>query len=91
LRTNLGKLPFEILREHLKPDDVILVSEDEIIRACQLVLERMKVVIEPSSATVVAALLKDERFKGKRVCCVLSGGNIDMASLFDFLRTQIKE
>lgn len=91
LRTNLGNLPFEIMRENLTPNDVILVSEDEIISACQLVLERMKIVIEPSSATVVAALLKDERFKGKKVCCVLSGGNIDMSSLFSFLKTQIKE
>lgn len=46
----------------------------------------MKLVIEPSSATVVAAVLKDERFKGKKVCCIVSGGNFDMSVLFEHLK-----
>jgi threonine dehydratase len=50
----------------------------------------MKLVIEPSSATVVAAVLKDDRFKGKRVCCMISGGNIDMTVLFNHLHSQAK-
>lgn len=50
----------------------------------------MKIVIEPSSATVVAAVIKDARFKGKKVCCVVSGGNLDMSVLFKHLRTQAK-
>ncbi len=54
-------------------------------------MERMKIVIEPSSATVVAAVLKDERFKGKKVCCILSGGNIDFSVLFSHLKSQIKQ
>jgi len=49
----------------------------------------MKLVIEPSSATVIAAVLKDGRFKGKNVCCIISGGNIDMASFFDGLRSKV--
>jgi threonine dehydratase len=61
------------------------------VEATQLVMERMKIVIEPSSATVVAAVLKDDRFKGKRVCCVISGGNVDMSTLFAHLKTQIKQ
>ncbi len=46
----------------------------------------MKIVIQPSSATVVAAVLKDNRFKDKSVCCIISGGNIDMKYLFDDFR-----
>ena len=48
----------------------------------RLVFERMKIVIEPSCATVVAAVLKDPRFKGKKVCGIISGGNVDMSVLF---------
>ena len=53
-------------------------------------MERMKIVIEPSSATVVAAVLKDSRFKGKKVCCIISGGNFDMGVLFSDLRSKAK-
>ena len=89
LRVNLGVKPYEILKDHLKADDVILVTEKEIIDAMQLVFERMKIVIEPSSATVVAGLLKDNRFKGKNVCCIISGGNVDLSTYFDFLRSKL--
>ena len=54
----------------------------------KLVFERMKIVIEPSSATVVAAVLKDSRFKDKKVCCIISGGNADMPVLFKHLNAQ---
>ena len=54
-------------------------------------MERMKIVIEPSSATVVAALIKDERFKGKTVAAVFSGGNVNMSSLFEHMRSLIKQ
>jgi len=90
LRTSLGPITFSILRDHLKSEDIILVTESEIIDATQLVLERMKIVIEPSSATVVAAVLKDPRFKGKKVCCIISGGNVDMSVLFQHLKSQAK-
>jgi threonine dehydratase len=50
----------------------------------------MKLVIEPSSATVVAAVLKDDRFKNKNVCCIISGGNIDMSALFENFREKAK-
>lgn len=56
----------------------------------KLVFERMKIVIEPSSATVIAAVLKDSRFKGKKVCCIISGGNADTSVLFDHLKSTIK-
>lgn len=89
LRTNLGQLPFEILKELQPAEDVILVEEEDIVAAQRLVMERMKIVVEPSSATVVAALLKDQRFTGKKVCCILSGGNVDLSSFFDNLKRKI--
>lgn len=49
----------------------------------------MKMVIEPSSATVLAAVLKDPRFKEKRVCCIISGGNIDMDGYFSSLKAKL--
>jgi threonine dehydratase len=49
----------------------------------------MKMAIEPSSATVVAAVMKDGRFKGKKVCCIISGGNIDMGTYFTSLKAKL--
>jgi threonine dehydratase len=80
LRTTLGRLTFSVIREHV--DDILCVSEDEIIAAMRLVWERMKIVIEPSSSVAVAALLKSPRlFAAKRVGVILSGGNVDLDSL----------
>jgi threonine dehydratase len=51
----------------------------------------MKLVIEPSSATVVAAVLKNkERFKDKKVCCIISGGNVELDSLWKDFRIKAK-
>lgn len=55
----------------------------------------MKIVIEPSSATVIAALLQEAqkenggRFKGKRVACILTGGNVDMSAFFDAMYIKV--
>jgi threonine dehydratase len=63
-------------------DDIITVSEAEIIEAMRLVYERMKIIIEPSCAVPLAALLKNkERFKGQKVGIILSGGNVDLGKL----------
>ena len=61
-------------------DDVVLVDEDEIIRAIFFLLEREKMVVEGAGAVGVAALLEDKLpiRQGERVVCILSGGNIDM-------------
>jgi threonine dehydratase len=76
LRTALGTLTFPILYHHL--EDILLVSEDEIREATTLIWTRLKLVIEPSGAVVLAALLKHrDLFEGKRVGLVLSGGNVD--------------
>lgn len=80
LRASLCERTFSIIREHVR--DIFLVSEDEIVRAMHLVWERMKIVIEPSSAVPLAAALKHkEHFRGRRVAIVLSGGNVDLEKL----------
>ena len=77
------------MKQNLTTDDIILVSEEEIVDAMRLVMERMKIVIEPSSATVVAAVLKDKRFRDKNVCCIITGGNLDMSSFFDSIKAKL--
>ena len=80
LRTTLGELTFAVIRQHV--EDIICVSEVEIIAAMRLVWERMKLIIEPSSAVPVAAVLKSPQlFRAKRVGIILSGGNVDLDSL----------
>ncbi len=80
LRTNLGIYTFEIISKYV--NDIITVSEEEIIAAMRLIWERMKIIIEPSSAVPFAALLQQkERFKGKKIGMILTGGNVDVNNL----------
>ena len=80
LRTSLGRLTFPILRALLA--EVVTVSEEGIVAAMRLVWERMKVLIEPSAAVPVAALLEGALpARGLRVGVILSGGNLDLDAL----------
>jgi len=80
LRATLCELTFSILRERL--DEVVLVSEVEIVEAMRLVWERMKLIIEPSAAVAAAAVLCGKlHAHGKKIGVVLSGGNLDLGSL----------
>ncbi|MBE2228598.1 MAG: pyridoxal-phosphate dependent enzyme [Ignavibacteria bacterium] len=80
LRTSLGDVTFPIIDRFVK--EIITVSEDEIINAMKLIWERMKIVIEPSSAVAFAALLKNiHEFKNKKIGIIVSGGNVDLARL----------
>jgi threonine dehydratase len=80
LRTSLGELTFSILRTLLST--VVTVSEEGIVRAMRLIWERMKVLVEPSAAVPLAALLEGELpVKAERVGIILSGGNLDLDSL----------
>jgi threonine dehydratase len=80
LLTSLGTLTFSVIRELV--DVIETVDDDAIWRALRLVFERMKIVIEPSAAVPLAALL-ERRFdaRGLRVGIILSGGNMDLARL----------
>jgi threonine dehydratase len=80
LRAHLGTLTFPILSAHC--DGVLLPDEAEIVAAMRRLWERLKQVIEPSGAVALAAILRDpDRFRGKRVGVILSGGNVDLDAL----------
>jgi threonine dehydratase len=73
----LGSFTFPIILEHV--ENIVTVSEESIIRAMRLVWERMKILIETSSAVPVAALQSGKiDVKGKKVGIILSGGNVDL-------------
>ena len=80
LRTALGARPFEIIRRNVT--DIATVSDEEIVAAMRLVWEVMKIVIEPSSAVPVAALLERRLpVAGRRIGVILTGGNVDLDAL----------
>lgn len=80
LRTQLGSHNFPIIKKHIQ--QIIRVSENEIIEAMQLIWERMKILIEPSSAVTFAAILKEkENFKNQKIGVIISGGNVDVNNL----------
>ena len=80
LRTSLGELTFAIIRSHVA--QIVTVSEDAIVAAMHYVWERMKIVIEPSSAVPIAALLDGGLdLAGQRVGVILTGGNVDLLRL----------
>lgn len=80
LRTALGRLPFSIIRHHV--ERIVTVDEAQIVHAMRCVWSRMKLVIEPSAAVAVAAVLKQPKaWHGRRVGVILSGGNVDLDRL----------
>lgn len=80
LRTHLGDINFPIIKELV--DEIICVSEEEIIEAMKIIWERMKIIVEPSSAVPFAAVLKERKhFVGKNLGIILSGGNVDISKL----------
>ncbi len=80
-----GDLTFPVVQKYV--DEIVLVSEDEIKEAFTFVLERMKQLIEPSSATVVAACMFNKLpFTNKRVVAVISGGNVDVADSINLIK-----
>ena len=80
LKTSLGDITFNIIKNHVS--EIIRVTEEEIIEAMQLIWERMKIIVEPSSATVLAVILKSKsQFTNKKIGLILSGGNVDLRKL----------
>lgn len=80
LLTTVGKLNFDLIQAYVK--DILLATDPQTIEAMRLLYERMKIVIEPSGAVTLAALLANkERFAGKKVGIILSGGNVDLGKL----------
>lgn len=80
LLTALSERTFKIIRENV--DDILTVTEEQIIEAMRMVWERMKIIIEPSSAVPVAAVLTNKKlFEGKKIAVIISGGNVDLSRL----------
>lgn len=80
LRTHLGDQNFPVIQALV--NDIITVGEQEIVEAMRFIWERMKIIIEPSSAVAVAAVFADHaRFKDAKTGIILSGGNVDLSSL----------
>ncbi|MGI6225079.1 MAG: threonine ammonia-lyase [Peptococcales bacterium] len=85
LRTVMpGKLTFPLVQKYV--DDLVLVEEEEIKQAMKLVMERMKLVIEPSGAVSIAAMLKEAN-KGLNLVGIISGGNLDIMEIPEILRS----
>ncbi|WP_339699317.1 pyridoxal-phosphate dependent enzyme [uncultured Marixanthomonas sp.] len=80
LRTNLGDKNFHIINKLVT--EIIRVEETEIINAMRLIWERMKIVVEPSSAVPLAAVLRKKIiFENKKIGIIISGGNVDLKNL----------
>ena len=76
LKTQLGDQNFPIIQKHV--EEIIRVTEEEIKNALKLIWERMKIIVEPSSAVALAAVLKEPaKFKNKQIGVIISGGNVD--------------
>ncbi|MHA2113669.1 MAG: threonine/serine dehydratase [Candidatus Hodarchaeales archaeon] len=86
LRTNLGDITFDVIKRNV--DDIITVSESEIVNAMKFLWERMKLVIEPSGAVPLAGLFKlvegelKELYMNKKIGLIITGGNIDLSEFF---------
>lgn len=80
LKTVLGNYTFPVIRKHVK--EILRVEEQEIAEAMKWIWERMKLVVEPSSAVTLAAIFRyPEYFRGKKVGIIISGGNVDLGKL----------
>jgi threonine dehydratase len=80
LRTSLGSITYPIILKHVHR--IVTVSEESIVKSMRFIWERMKIIIEPSSAVPVAALMDGKiETAGKRIGLIISGGNVDLDNL----------
>ncbi len=80
LKVPLKELTWHFVKSYV--EDILTAEEDEIVEAMKLTWKRMKIVIEPSCAVPLATILKNrDRFAGKRVGVVITGGNVDLDKL----------
>ncbi len=90
LLTSLGEKNWDIIQNEL--DDIVCVSDESIILAMRLIWERLKIIVEASSAVVLAAFLENkiDTIKYKNIAAILSGGNVDIRSYFSSLQEKNK-
>jgi threonine dehydratase len=80
LLTSLSELTFTIIRKNV--DRIFTAKEESIIECMRLIWERMKIIVEPSSATALAIIKENpEEFRGRKVGVIISGGNVDFRKL----------
>jgi threonine dehydratase len=80
LKASLGELNWRIVTRDV--DDILLASEEAIVKAMRLIWQRMKIIVEPSCAVPLATILHHpERFAAQRVGVILTGGNVDLDRL----------
>ena len=80
LRAQIGGLTFPVISD--LADDIITVTEEEIIDSMRMIWERLKMIVEPSSSITLGAVLKNkDKFNGKKVGLIISGGNVDLDHL----------
>ena len=80
LKTQLGDRNFPVIQKHV--EEIIRVTEDEIIQSMRLLWERLKIVCEPSCAVALAAVFREkEKFKAQEIGIIISGGNVDLSRL----------
>jgi threonine dehydratase len=80
LLTSLSELTFAIIRKNV--DRIYTVREETIIECMRLIWERMKIIVEPSSATTLAVIMENPgEFKDRKVGIIISGGNVDFRNL----------
>lgn len=80
LKTSLSELTFNIIKQNV--DEILTAEEETIAQAMKLIWQRMKIIIEPSSAVPLAAIMENKsKFTNKKVGIILSGGNLDFDNL----------
>ena len=74
--SSVGPLNFEIIMRYV--DDVVTIADDDIFPMMKFFLDRMKIVVEPTGAVAPAAVMRNVLdIHGKKICAVISGGNVD--------------
>jgi len=85
LKTSLSEKTFPIIQQLV--EDIVLITEEQIVTAMRLIFERMKIIVEPSSAVAFAVLLTQKLdVIGKNVGIIISGGNVDFSGFFKGFR-----
>ena len=80
LRAQIGSITFPIIQELV--DGIIVVSENDIIKSLKLILNRLKIIVEPSCSIALAAVISNKsNFKNQNIGIILTGGNIDLNQL----------
>ncbi len=88
LKTQLGDITFKVVQEYV--DDIITVTEEEIVNAMEFLWTRMKLVVEPSGAVSLAGVMSGKiDVNSKRVGIIISGGNTDLTNYFTEWRKRI--